>query len=141
MYGGNSARKPAGSYVDLRTFKHIVSSSEVVSRVDMAVDMMIMLKMRLSSDDSSHHLLHPKELVAWSEGFTYQPRSPVGLVPTLKLVPQGIFTPYSILLSRGPLPLGLSPAGLPLVVVYGWGGGDEPFYDIHMLAQEDTAES
>ena len=30
---------------------------------------------------------------------------------------------------------------IPLVVVYCWGGGGEPFYDIHMLAQEDTAES
>ena len=39
---------------------HIVPSSEFVGRVDMVVDMAVMLKMKLSSDDTSHHLLHTK---------------------------------------------------------------------------------
>lgn len=45
---------------------HVVPSSEVVGRVDMVVDMVVMLKMKLSSDHSSHHLLHPNGLIAWS---------------------------------------------------------------------------
>lgn len=39
-----------------------VPSSEFVGRVDMVVDMAVMLKMELSSDDTSHHLLHTKFL-------------------------------------------------------------------------------
>ncbi len=56
MYGGNSARKPAGNYVDKRHL-HAVLSSDFVGSVDMVVDMVVMLKMKLSSDDISHHLL------------------------------------------------------------------------------------
>lgn len=41
---------------------HIVPSSEFVGRVDMVVDMAVMLKMQLSSDDNSHHLLHTKRM-------------------------------------------------------------------------------
>ena len=36
---------------------HIVSFSESVGRVDIVVDRVVMLKMMLSSDDISHHLL------------------------------------------------------------------------------------
>lgn len=48
----------------IKRHSHIVPSSEFVGRVNMVVDMAVMLKRRLSSDDTSHHLLHTKGLPA-----------------------------------------------------------------------------
>ena len=43
---------------------HIVLSSEFVGRVDMVADMAVMLRMKPSSDDTSHHLLRTERVAS-----------------------------------------------------------------------------
>ena len=59
---GETARGSELAIMRIKRDLHIVPWSECVGRVDMVVDMAVMLKMKLSSDDTSHHLLHTKGL-------------------------------------------------------------------------------